>query len=591
MDSDQKDLEIAELKEVITSLRVKSSQAELSEQRLRDARSKVDAQLEKFTQIHNYTMKAFAASGADEVFSLAAEAVVDIFQIECGAVFSVNIFDNTLTLESQCNLESDPAPLSLPEDWIKEHGLWQFHHSQASFESPVASQLWQNLGLAHIVFAPMFDNDRRLAAVLIGGISRARELFYEFTPREILSPFIVFTQQINGIVSNMAAINRAQQNAEAKNRFLANLSHEIRTPMNAILGMVQLAQGSNDLSEIQDFIKQIDGSSNHLLALLNDVLDFSKIEENKLVLAEEDFDLKTVVENLIRSVGPNARRKKQSLNVDYRGLSSFCLQGDSLKLSQVLLNLLSNAVKFTPEGGRIDLLINEVNREGERVFLRFEVNDTGIGLSEEFLERIFKPFEQADSGISRKYGGTGLGLAISQHIIELMGGSIKAENKPGGGAGFSFYVWFEVGECAEEETAPVQGETGGHGLEGLKALIVDDVDLNRTIAAAFLKKLGISSVQAGDGRQAAEIFQTSIPGTYDFILMDLQMPVLDGVSATKEIRASDHPDAGNIVILAMTANVFKEDVTSAMKAGMDGYISKPIKMDSFVDTLRKALEH
>jgi signal transduction histidine kinase/CheY-like chemotaxis protein len=587
MSMTDKDREIAELKLLVDQLQKKTSQAQLTEQNLRNARSKVDAQIEQFTRIHQYAMDACAVDSSAQVHALSAEGVVDIFQVEIGAVFSVNLFDDKLALLSQCNMDGAPESLDLPPNWLKEQELWKFPRNQACLESPAVSSMWRELDLAHVLFAPLFDNEKRLSWLMIGGVSRQGERFYDFTPREILSPFMVFAQQMNAILNNMAAVDKARLNAEAKNRFLANLSHEIRTPMNAIIGMVQLARNSEDLNELQGYVSQIDLSSNHLLGLLNDVLDLTKIEEGKLELVDENFNLKQVVDNLINSVQSNAKAKNQDLKVDYNTLKDFELKGDSLKLSQVILNLLSNAIKFTPKDGAIRLEINELNQEAKRIFLKFEVNDTGIGLTQDFLKRAFTPFEQADSGISRKYGGTGLGLAISQHIIELMGGRIHAENRPEGGARFYFYIWFNLPENREE---PVQKPTEQElDLSGLTALIVDDIDINRTIAASFLKRAGVASEHASDGSEALDKFLAAEAGHYDFILMDMQMPVLDGISATQAIRASGQSDSGKVIILAMTANVFKDDVQQAMSAGMNGYIAKPIKKEVFLSTIRKAL--
>ena len=588
MNPTDQDRELAELRRLVEELTHKTSLGELTEQRLRNARSQVDAQIDQFTRIHHYAMEAFNAETSEEINTLTAEGVVDIFQVECGAVFSVNLFDDTLLLTGECNLEAPPGPLTLPPDWVKNSEMWNFSHHQAAFEAPAQSPMWLELGLARVIYTPLFDTDRRLTSVIVGGVTEAGERFYDFSPREMLSSFMVFGQQMNAIVNTRAAIDQARSHAEAKNRFLANLSHEIRTPMNAIIGMVQLARKSDDLKEIKEFIGQIDQSSAHLLGLLNDVLDLSKIEEGKLALVDEDFNLKTVIDGLINAISTNAKNKKQTLAVDYHGLNQFNLKGDSLKLSQVILNLLSNAVKFTPENGRVSLDISAINRESGKVFLRFAVTDNGIGLSADFLERAFTPFEQADSGISRKYGGTGLGLAISQHIVELMGGRIKAKNRPEGGASFSFYVWFEISEAVDHHQEVEKEDDEAVDLSGRTALIVDDIDINRSIAAAFLKRLGLTSEQAENGRQALEKFQHSEPGHFDLILMDMQMPVMDGVSATSAIRASQHPDAGRVVILAMTANVFKEDVQAAMAAGMNGYISKPIKSEVFAGAIRQA---
>ncbi len=573
----------------LKELQDKASHAELTEQRLRDARSQVDAQIERFTRIHKYAMDAFAAGSRKNLFVLVAEGAVDIFQVESGAVFSLNLFDNTLVLESECNLPRPTAKIELPPDWVREHELWVFQGHSAGFESPVVNPPWREMGLAHVVFMPLFDNERRLNGVVIGGISSEGERFYDFTPREILSSFMVYVQQMDAIGNTFDALDKARQHAEAKNRFLANLSHEIRTPMNAIIGMVQLAGQTDDLAEMRDYIHQIDLSSVHLLGLLNDVLDISKIEEGKLVLAEEEFNLRDSLTSLLNSVGAGARAKRQELTVEYHGLTLFDLRGDALKLAQVLLNLLSNSIKFTPEGGRIRLDIEELNRDERRAFLKFAVSDTGIGLSPDFLDRIFAPFEQADSGVSRKYGGTGLGLAISQHIVELMGGRIKAENLPGGGSRFSFFVWFEALARKTVSAPAVAQAAPAPILAGKTALIVDDIDINRSIAAAFLKRAGLKSEQAENGQMAVDMFRASPPDHYDLILMDMQMPVLGGIAATVALRALDRADARDVVILAMTANVFKEDVQAALDAGMNGYIAKPIKNEIFLDTIQKAL--
>ena len=384
------------------------------------------------------------------------------------------------------------------------------------------------------------------------------------------------------------ARHKAEEATKAKSRFLANMSHEIRTPMNAIIGMAQLAGKCEDLSEIKEHIDQIDASSSLLLGLLNQVLDISKIEDGKLTLAAEPFDLEAAAESVLNSIRPMARKKDIELTVDHQELNRVCFVGDALRLSQVLLNLLANAVKFTPAGGRVGLKVAGRTVASGATRLKFEVTDTGIGIKREFLDHIFSPFEQADSGISRKFGGTGLGLAICANIVKIMGGKLEVESEPGHGSRFFFEIELKPSRknpCQPDENI---GQPAQEQLMGRRFLIVDDVDINRKIAAAFLKDLQPQVDQAENGRKALDMYLESPLGHYDFILMDVQMPVMDGLSATRLIRGSGRPDAGEVIILAMTANAFTEDVASSLEAGMNGFISKPIKVEALKSAVSEA---
>jgi len=582
---------ILQFKKELNELAGKASQAELSAQKFRNARNKIDDQLAIFTNIHKYSMMAFDVQSKDELLDIMVEGFVDIFQLEIGLVLKVNLFDNILTLSNSCNFESDIKTIEVSEQWFKEHSLWDFDNQKVGYESPVVDTFWKNLGLAYVVFMPFFDYERQLQKIVVGGITEAGKQFYDFTHKEILSPFMVFCQQMNGINNNYIAMEKVRQHADAKNSFLSNLSHEIRTPMNAIVGMVQLARKSNNKLDIEKYIRQIDISSTHLLGLLTDVLDIAKIEEGKFVLVDSEFDLKEISENIINTVRSSAQNKNQQLHLSFYGLNLSKFKGDAVKLAQVLINLLSNAIKFTPDKGKISLEISELSREDNRSFVDFRVADTGIGLTEDFLKRIFKPFEQADSGISRKYGGTGLGLTISQRIVEMMGGRIKVENIASGGSLFSFCVWFDVQENSLENTGKANGlqDIQPFDLKGKNVLVVDDIDINRAIAVAFLDELGAKSQEAENGKEAMDMFLQSAENHYDLILMDMQMPVMDGLTATKAIRNSQKSDAKDIVILAMTANVLAEDMQEAIAAGMNAYISKPIKYEVFAATIQNAM--
>ena len=606
----ERDRETERLRGVIEGLQEKASRAELTEQKLRDTFNKLDVQIDKFTRIHTYALEALKADSAQNLYSIIAEGVVDIFQLECGALFSVDLLDSALTVRGACNLQLDEpagneggndggegARIPLSKDWIQAYDLWNAFHHKAVCESPVTSPLWRCFGLKHVIFMPLFSNERRLEAVIMGGISEKQELFYEFDPTVLLSSYMVYCQLMNGIMNNNASLERAKQSATAKNRFLANLSHEIRTPMNAIAGMVQLAGRSGNPEEIKKCILQIEQSSKHLLRLLNEVLDIARMDEGAINLTREPFNLQALTDGLVNAFIPVADGKKQKLTVNCHGIGGLEIVSDSARLRQVLYNLLDNALKFTPEHGSIALDVEEVSRDEDFSLLRFAVTDTGIGISPKGMELLFTPFEQEDGSISRRYGGTGLGLAVSQRIVELMGGAIRVNSREGEGSCFHFHIRVPVrrkGDGATDGrtldaagTVPTQNATPD--FSGHRALVVDDIDINRDIVLALLEGTGIICDEAENGQQAVEMFLRSAPDYYTFILMDVQMPIMDGCSAVRAVRSSGRPDAETVGILAVTANVFAEDVRNIMDAGMDGYIAKPVEYGTLVGTMDRML--
>jgi CheY-like chemotaxis protein len=382
----------------------------------------------------------------------------------------------------------------------------------------------------------------------------------------------------------LLSLDKANEAGKEKTIFLANLSHEMRTPLNAIIGMLQIYMRSRDKNEVEKEIRQIETSSKHLVSLINDILDISKIEEGMFVLEKDPFNLKTVADNVYDSLWQTAQNKKQALTIDYGSLKSFGYVGDSLRLLQVLINLVSNAIKFTPENGKIDILIIEMSRDSDKVLVKFIVDDNGVGITPDFLSNIFVAFKQAESSISKKYGGTGLGLAISQRIVEMMGGEIHVESELGKGTSFYFSIWLEVDKNAlADEVTEELVETPD--FSGRRLLVVDDIDINREIVCLMLEETGIISEQAENGQKAVDMIEASVEGYYDLLLMDVQMPVMDGYTATKLIRAMDREDAKKIPIFAMTANAFREDVEKALKTGMDGHIRKPIEANVLFEAL------
>ncbi len=377
------------------------------------------------------------------------------------------------------------------------------------------------------------------------------------------------------------AVVAAEAANSSKSEFLSRMSHEMRTPLNAVIGMTQISEKATSVEKLRECIDTIRLSSNHLLQLINDILDLSKIEEGKLELNIESFSVQAMMKKIALLIEPKAEEKHIALHMEVDDHIPEALLGDSLRLSQVLLNFLSNAVKFTAEHRRIDLRVALERRAVGNATLRFAVTDQGIGISEEQLGRLFTPFVQADGSITRKYGGTGLGLVISKRLINLMGSDIDVRTEPGTGSTFAFSITLPLAEV--DPAAPVaQAPAQSHDLFlGKRVLIVDDVDMNRMIAIELLSDTGLQFDEAANGEIAVKMATRQ---HYDVILMDIQMPVMDGYAATHAIRAVQAPYC-DVPIIAMSANVFKEDVERSLREGMNGHVGKPIDTDKLVLTL------
>ncbi|MGI5899945.1 MAG: ATP-binding protein [Christensenellales bacterium] len=385
----------------------------------------------------------------------------------------------------------------------------------------------------------------------------------------------------------------ADSNSGAKSEFLANMSHEMRTPINAITAMAGIAMKTSDMARKDYCLQRIDEASKHLLGLINDILDMSKLEAGKLKLKYDEFHFSNMIEKSTALVDFPLRQKKQILSVDIGPEVPERIISDERRFSQVLANLLSNAVKFTPELGKISLSVSLESLSEAACVIRVDVTDTGIGISAADKSRLFQSFQQADGGMSRRHGGAGLGLAISKRIVELMDGRIWVESKEGHGSRFSFIVRALMGEKRKplnNFTKELTKDNDIKGIfKGLRLLLAEDIDINREIVIALLEDTGIAIDCATSGPMVISMFEKN-PEKYDLILMDIHMPELSGFDAARKIRSMDDPWAKAVPILAMTADVFREDVESCKRAGMNGHIPKPLSHDLLIKQIKEQIK-
>lgn len=387
-----------------------------------------------------------------------------------------------------------------------------------------------------------------------------------------------------------AAVVVAEQANAAKSSFFSSMSHDMRTPMNGIVGMTAIAKRSlDDRDRVLDCLDKIDLSSRHLLSLINDVLDMSKIESGKLALVNEPFNLTEILQGLDTILRPQCESKGQTLSfaIDIRHPR---LSGDTLRLNQIFMNLLSNSMKFTPEGGAISFTAEEREQRADSVTFRFTVMDNGIGISPEAQKVIFTPFERVNNAEIHQIEGSGLGLAITKNLITAMGGQIALRSELGHGS--TFIVDLDLALQETETQPPAASEEAildESSFANWSFLLAEDNAINQEIAVELLSAYGAKIDTAENGKQALERFASSSPGYYNAILMDIQMPVMNGYEAAREIRACNHPQAGDIPIIAMTANVFAEDVLAARNAGMDAHIAKPLDLTRLYQVLKEKI--
>ena len=386
------------------------------------------------------------------------------------------------------------------------------------------------------------------------------------------------------------ALQTAENANKAKTDFLSNMSHDIRTPMNAIIGITSLIRhDAGNKAKVIEYADKIDISSQHLLGIINDVLDMSKIEAGKTVFKYSDFSILDFLQELDTIFHSQIYEKQQTFTIIKENIQHEWVNGDQVHLMQIFSNLLSNAIKYTQEGGKIQFLVEECETKSSvYAKYRFLVSDNGLGISADFKKTIFDPFTRTESSVTNKIQGTGLGMAITRNLVEAMGGTIDVESELGQGSCFEVLMDLKIAEdrtvalAAQEET----DEQDGNILQGMRFLCAEDNELNAEILTELLKIEGAECTICENGEEILKAFEQSAPGDYDMILMDVQMPVMNGYEATKAIRRSSHKLAKTIPIIAMTANAFSEDIQHSFAAGMNAHVSKPVEMKVLEKTIR-----
>ena len=427
------------------------------------------------------------------------------------------------------------------------------------------------------------------------------ETFYG--PLKVILPILVLLTILEALVfvsviysqseKNLAraSAEQAQSANLAKTQFLSQMSHEIRTPINAIIGLDSIVLRDESISpHTRESLEKIGSSAQHLLSIINDILDMSRIESGRMVLKEEPFSFRELLEQITVIVDGQCEDKRlQFACTKVEPLDEYYV-GDSLKLKQVIINILGNSVKFTDPPGTISFTVEQMSATDDKAVLRFTMADTGIGMDAEFIPKLFDAFSQENTDNTTRYGGSGLGMAITKNIVEMMGGEIRVESEKGHGT--TFFVTVTLGRVGEG-FLPVAEEEGLNdqalSLEGRHVLIAEDQEMNADVLTDLLDLEGITSEWAENGQLAVEAFSQNEAGHFDAILMDLRMPVMDGLAATQAIRSLSRPDAATIPIIALTANAFEEDVRQCLQAGMNAHLSKPVDIDLLKETLAELL--
>ena len=483
----------------------------------------------------------------------------------------------------------DPS-VTFPDTWVQKLFTNEFINGMMKDYHGFEREYMQAHSISSIIVVPVFILNEFWGFIGFDDCKKER-LFNEIEETILRTISLLLATGIlgNDMIADLVTTTEvALAASRSKSDFLANISHEIRTPLNAITGMANIAYRSDSIEEIHNCIDRINAAGLQLLSIINDVLDMSKIEAGKIEMEEKPFDFPAMLYNVNSIIRAQAEQKQLRLITVLSPDLPKVLTGDATRLSQVLINLLSNAVKFTPAEGSVFFTSERKKPLQDGVEqLCFTVRDTGIGISQEVLPKLFNKFEQADASISRQFGGTGLGLAITKRIVEMMQGSIEVESTPNVGSCFRVQVSLRRGDMKMISRHNGNEAKMNKGIfSNCHALLVEDIEINREIIIAMLADTGIKIDIAENGKHALEIFKSNYD-QFDIVFMDIQMPVMDGYTATELIRSLAIPKAKQIPILAMSANAFKEDIERCMDCGMNDHIAKPVDYDKLIEAIMK----
>lgn len=382
------------------------------------------------------------------------------------------------------------------------------------------------------------------------------------------------------------AVHQAENANRMKSTFLSHMSHDIRTPINGIIGMTAIAiKNLDNQDKVLSCLEKIDRSSNHLVSLINDILDMSRIESGRVIINHEPMDMRKVIESCSLIAEGLLVQRKVDFVKGFGVLKHPMVLGDELHLRQILINILGNAIKFTPDGGKIFFQVREIYSEYDKAVYHFEIEDTGIGMKPDFLDKIWDSFSQENSGNCSKHEGTGLGMAITKKLVDLMGGVVKAESEPGVGSKFTLQLTFHTSAAELKYTEAAQVPEAV--WDGTKILLVEDNEINMEIAKTILEDAGIDVTTAENGQAAVNIFNNCPEGAFHAVLMDVRMPIMNGLTAAKTIRSLPRIDAATVPIIAMTADAYDEDVQKTAKAGMNAHLTKPVDPGELLKTLQE----